>query len=120
MSNVPEDLYEAAYIEGATGAQRFFYITLPMISQVFQVILLLAINGTLRTGEFIIVMTNGAPAGRTLTVEAYITKTFLPGFASVSNPNLGYGSAICIVSSIICALVGIIYMKLTKKMTELY
>ena len=120
LSNVPEDLYEAAYVEGANAVQKFFYITLPMISKVFQIVLLLAINGTLRTGEFIIVMTNGAPAGRTLTAEAYITKSFLPGFASVANPNLGYGSAMCIVSSVVCALVGVIYMKLTKKLTNLY
>ena len=119
LSNVPKELYEASYIEGAGRCTRFFKITIPMISKVFQTILLLAINGTLRVGEYIIVMTNGAPARTTLTAEAYVMKSFLPGFAS-GMPNLGYGCAMSIISSVICALVGIIYMRATKKISDLY
>lgn len=119
LSNVPNELYEAADMEGAGWLTKFFKITVPMISKVFQTILLLAINGTLRTGEFIIVMTNGAPAGTTLTAEAYMMRSFLPGFSSGS-PNLGYGCAMAIISSVICAVVAVIYMRLTKKITELY
>ena len=120
LSNVPKDLYEAAEVEGANPVQKFFKITLPMISKVFQVILLLAINGTLRTGEYIIVMTNGAPAGKTLTAEAYIIRAFLPGFAANQNMDLGYGCAISIISSLICALVGVTYMRMTKRISDLY
>lgn len=119
LSNVPKDLYEAAEIDGAGRVTTFFKITVPMISKVFQTILLLAINGSLRTGESIIVMTNGAPAGKTLTAEAYIMKMFLPGF-STGDPNIGYGCAMSIISSIICALVGILYMKATKRINDLY
>ncbi len=119
LSNVPKDLYEAADIEGAGTLRKFFCITIPMISKVFQTILLLAINGTLRAGEYIIVMTNGAPAGTTMTAEAYLMKSFLPGFSS-GMPNIGYGCAMSIVSSIICAAIGLLYMKSTKKISELY
>ena len=107
-------------MEGAGVCTKFFKITVPMIAKVFQTILLLAINGTLRVGEYIIVMTNGAPAGKTLTAEAYVIKMFLPGFASGSSINIGYGCAISIISSIICALVGILYMYSTRKVSELY
>ena len=120
LSNVPKDLYEAADIEGASSIDKFFKITVPMIAKVFQVVLLLAINGTLRVGEYIIVMTNGAPAGKTLTAEAYIIRQFLPGFATGTIPNLGYGCAICIMSSIICATIGVLYMRFTKKLSDLY
>lgn len=120
LANVPKELYEAADMEGAGVCTKFFKITVPMIAKVFQTILLLAINGTLRVGEYIIVMTNGAPAGKTLTAEAYVIKMFLPGFASGSSINIGYGCAISIISSIICALVGILYMYSTRKVSELY
>ena len=120
LANVPKELYEAADMEGAGVLAKFFKITVPMIAKVFQTILLLAINGTLRVGEYIIVMTNGAPAGKTLTAEAYVIKMFLPGFSSGSSINIGYGCAISIVSSIICALVGILYMRSTRKVSELY
>lgn len=119
LSNVPKDLYEAASVEGAGRFTQFFKITVPMIAKVFQTILLLAINGTLRTGEYIIVMTNGAPARTTLTAEAYVMKMFLPGFSS-GNPNIGYGCALSIVSSLICAAVGLIYMRATAKLADLY
>lgn len=119
LSNVPKDLYEAADIEGAGRITQFFKITVPMISKVFQTILLLAINGTLRTGEYILVMTNGAPARTTLTSEAYVMKTFLPGFSS-GTPNLGYGCAMSIISSIICAAIGLLYLRATKKIADLY
>lgn len=119
LSNVPKDLYEAADIDGAGVFTKFFRVTVPMIASVFQTILLLAINGTLRVGEYIIVMTNGAPAGTTLTAEAYVMQSFLPGF-STGTPNLGYGCALSIISSIICAGIGLIYMSVSKKMTEIY
>ncbi|HIT85074.1 MAG TPA: sugar ABC transporter permease [Candidatus Ornithomonoglobus intestinigallinarum] len=119
LSNVPKDLYEAAEIDGAGVFRKFFSVTVPMISNVFQTILLLAINGTLRTGEYIIVMTNGAPAGTTLTAEAYVMKSFLPGF-STGTPDLGYGCALSVISSIICAGIGLLYLRASRKMTELY
>lgn len=121
LSNVPRELYEAADMEGAGACTKFFKITVPMIAKVFQTILLLAINGTLRVGEYIIVMTNGAPAGKTLTAEAYVIKMFLPSFASGSSVvNVGYGCAVSIISSIICAAIGILYMRSTRKVSELY
>lgn len=119
LSNVPKDVYEAADIEGAGVITKFFRITVPMISSVFQTILLLAINGTLKTGELILVMTNGAPAGRTLTAEAYVMQSFLPGF-STGMPNIGYGCALSLVSSVICAAIGLIYMRMTKNMADVY
>lgn len=119
LSNVPKDLYEAAEIDGAGVVRKFFSVTIPMISNVFQTILLLAINGTLRTGEYIIVMTNGAPAGTTLTAEAYVMQSFLPGF-STGTPDLGYGCAMSVISSIICAGIGVLFLRASKKMTQLY
>ena len=119
LTNVPEDLYEAAEIDGAGRLRKFFSVTLPMISPVFQTILLLAINGTLHIGEYIIVMTNGAPAGRTHTVGSYVISTFLPGF-STGNPNIGYGCAMALCSSVVYGLVALVYLKASKKMQEVY
>lgn len=119
LSNVPKEVYEAADIDGAGSLTKFFKITIPMISSVFQTVLLLAINGTLRVGEYIIVMTNGAPAGKTLTAEAYVMQSFLPGF-STGTPNIGYGCALSIISSVICAAIGIAYMRVSRKMSSIY
>ena len=119
LANVPLELYEAADIEGAGTIQKFFLITVPMIAPVFQVILLLAINGTLHIGEFVIVLSNGAPSGSTYTVGAYLINAFVPGFATGS-PNIGYGSALSIITSIIYCIIAIAYMKFSNRMSEVY
>lgn len=119
LTNVPDDLYEAATIDGAGKLAQFFKITVPMIAPVFQTILLLAINGTIQTGEYIIAMTNGAPGGMTHTAASYIIATFVPGFAQ-GRVNVGYGCALSIVSSMIYACVAFIYTKISAKMQNLY
>ena len=117
LSNVPVELYEAASVEGAGRIRKFFSITLPMIAPVFQTILLLAINGTLQTGEFIIVLSNGAPGGTTFTVGAYLINAFDPGFATGS-PNIGYGSALSLVTSVFYCLIAVAYMKVSTRLAN--
>ncbi len=119
LTNVPEELYEAAEIDGAGRTARFFYITLPMIIPVFQTILLLAINGTLQTGDYVIVMTNGAPGGMTHTPMSYLIGEFVPGFAS-GTVNVGYGCSIAIINSIIYIIIASIYSKATSSAQNLY
>lgn len=118
-SNVPEDLYEAASLDGATKWQQFIHITLPMISPVFQTILLLSINGTLHTNEYILVTTNGAPGGQTFTVMSYLASKFLPGFAE-QQVNLGYGCALSIITSVIMCLIAVMYSKFSNKLKNVY
>lgn len=119
LNNVPEECYEAAKIDGATRWQTFLKVQLPMMAPVMQVILLLSINGTLHTGEYVYVMTGGAPGGTTYTVMAYLLSKYTPGLAGAVN-NLGYGCASSFVTSIIMCLIAVGYNKLSKKMNELY
>ncbi len=119
MSNIPKDLYESASLDGATGIKAFRHITLPMMAPVLQTILLLSLNGTIHTSDWILVTTNGAPAGSTHTVMSYLTATFAPGFAQ-STVNIGYGAAQSIITSVGMVIIALIYARLTKKMSSLY
>ena len=119
LSNVPKDLYESAKLDGAGTFTIFWKITLPMIAPVFQVILLMAINGTLHTCDYIIATTNGGPFGSTYTVMAYQVGKFAPGFAG-QNVNIGYGCAFAVVTSILMMIIALIYGKLTKKLQNIY
>ena len=119
LQNVPEDLYEAATIDGITKTRKFFSITLPIMAPVLQTVLLLSINGTLHTNEYILVMTGGGPGGTTHTVMSYIVGKFVPGFSG-GGVNIGYGCAVSFVTSILMAIIAIIYMRLSKKMADLY
>lgn len=119
LNNVPDECYEAATIDGATKVQVFTKIQLPLMAPVMQTILLLSINGTLHVGEYIYVMTGGAPGGMTHTVMSYLLAKYTPGIAG-SMINLGYGCALSFITSILMCIIAIGYNKLSKKMSELY
>lgn len=119
LSNVPDELYECAKLDGASGWMTFYKITLPMIAPVFSTILLLAINGTLHTSEYILVTTKGAPHGSTYTVMAYVVDKFVPGFAE-SGVNIGYGCALALVTAVMMGLIAVLYSKLTARLQEIY
>lgn len=120
MTNVPKEVYESAEIDGATGIKAFFKITLPMIAPVFQTILLLSLVGTLSVNDLILVLSNGAPSGQTFTVMSYLTRTFVPGFvSSQSSPPLGYGCAMSVLTTILFAVISIIYNRASKKLNDI-
>lgn len=118
LATVPKELYESADIEGAGVFTRFFKITLPMIAPMLQIFLMLSIVSMLGANEYILVMTNGAPAGTTHTVMSYITSRVVPGFSEVAN--IGYSSAMSIVTSVIVATISILYNVMSNKMKNLY
>lgn len=119
LQNISDDVYEAAMLDGCGKVREFFSITLPLIAPVVQVICLLAIKGVLSTGVLVYLLTGGAPGGSTHTVNSYILGKFVPGFAT-GMPNLGYGSAMCIITSIITAIISLVYLRMSKKANDAY
>lgn len=119
MQNIDESIYEAARIDGAGRFTLFFKMTLPLMAPVLQTILLLSINGTLHTSDYILATTNGAPAGDTYTVLAYMYGQFVPGFAS-GTPPIGYGCALGVITAIGMASIAFVYNKLSSKLANLY
>ena len=119
LKGVPEEMYESATLDGASKLTMFFKITLPMIGPVLSTVLLLSINGTLQVNELILVTTNGAPAGKTYSVMAYMLTKFVPGFAT-TQVNIGYGCATALVSSICFIIIAIIYNRLSRKLSDIY
>lgn len=119
LSNVPEELYESARLDGASKWTVFWKITVPMVAPVLKMVVLLALNGTLHTNEFILTLTNGAPAGSTHTVMSYIVDLYVPGFSS-GTVNIGYGCAVSFVTSVCMAIIAVLYMKATKRMSSAY
>ncbi|RUS47481.1 carbohydrate ABC transporter permease [Cohnella sp. AR92] len=62
---IPDDLYEAAAMEGAVGWKRVYYITVPLMKETFKVFSVLAVTQSLRVFSQIYVMTGGGPNGAT-------------------------------------------------------
>jgi multiple sugar transport system permease protein len=67
MQAIPDQLYEAAAIDGANVWQRFWYVTVPQLTSVLIVTCLLSTIWTANSINFIYVLTKGGPAGATMT-----------------------------------------------------
>ena len=87
MKGVPEELYEAAKIDGASGTQSMFRITIPLLSPVIKVCIIFALTGSFKSFDLVYAMTNGGP----------LHSSELPSTAMYSNlfgaGAYGYGSA---------------------------
>ena len=117
LANVPKELYESADIDGASELIKIIKIALPMILPIVAVLLLLSISGCLHVNEYVLVMTNGAPAGSTHTVLSYQTSKIVPGFGTVGN--IGYSATMSCITSVLFCCVGIVYSKLSKKLNNI-
>jgi multiple sugar transport system permease protein len=89
LSNIPPELYEAADIDGASRAQRFWSITWPQLAPItFFVAVMGVIHGLQGGFEMARTMTLGGPAGATTTLSYFI---YIEGFET---GRLGYASAV--------------------------
>lgn len=113
LQSVPKELYECANIDGITPVKQFFKITLPMIGPTFQSVLLMAIVGSLKMADLILASTNGQPAGGTEVVMTYVFKYFF-GYGG-RKVEVGYASAMAVITGIILAIVSVVYTRLSRK-----
>jgi len=119
LQNIPEELYECADIDGANKFRQFLHITVPMLAPVSKVIFMLAFIGSLKITDLVLVLTNGQPAGQTEVVMTYIFKYFFTN-SEGSSSQIGYASALGLVTSIIIGLVTVFYLKMMKKTGNIY
>jgi len=113
LQGIPRDLYEAAEIDGATGWQKFWAITWPMISPTTFFIAIMAVIGGFQGGFMqAYIMTGGGPEGSTTTLE-YLIYSHL-----YSWQNAGYAASIAWVVFIIVFFVTIFNWRFGGKMVH--
>jgi len=107
LQNIDYSVYEAANIDGASGWQTFWSITVPLLKPVIVMTGIMSINGTLQLFDESVNLTNGGPANTTITMSHYIYNNSLgQGVA-----NFGYASALAFVVFILVAVLAFINMK---------
>jgi len=107
LKGVPDEIIEAAKIDGATPLQIAYKIKLPLIAPVIKVTIVLAIVGSLKYFDLIYVMTGGGPNGASEVMASYMYKEAFKTY------NFGYGSAIGFALLIICLVMTWVIQKLT-------
>ena len=103
LQMIPEELYEAASIDGASRWQQFWSITLPLLTPALVVALIFRTLDALRVFDVVFVMSGVNPATRTLAV--YNRQTL------VDFQDLGYGSAISVAILVIIFAFVLLYMR---------
>lgn len=109
LQGIPETVYEAAEIDGASPIQRFFYMTLPLLKNTHIFLIITSIISTFRAFDLIYVMTGGGPQGSTTTIVMYIyRKAFEIG-------KMGEASAAGIVLFCIVAGITLLQLSITRE-----
>ncbi len=109
LNTIPQELMEAAEVDGANGVQRFFRITLPLMMPGITINSVLSMAGGLKQYDHVKVITGGGPGGATQTI------TLLSVEKAFGYNRRGYSSAIILVLFIMIVIVSVIQISITKK-----
>lgn len=88
LQSIDDSIYEAAAIDGATGFQKFRYMTLPLLKPIILFTTINSTIGTLQLFDETMNITQGGPANTTITISQYIYNLLFK-----YQPNFGYAAA---------------------------
>jgi len=108
LQTIPEELFDAAKIDGANAVQRFWHVTLPMLKPVLIASTAIDMITTVTTFDLVKIMTNGGPMRSTQTLAFYIWQE---GFRDV---NFGYGAAMSVVMLVTLCIATLFYLRVSR------
>ena len=112
LQELPHSMYEAADIDGAGEARKFFSITIPYLKPITTYVLLTGIVGTLQMFDQAFIMSDGGggPANATLTVTLLVYRA-----AFGTTNNMGYASMIALALMVLILTISLIVNRLNKE-----
>jgi raffinose/stachyose/melibiose transport system permease protein len=108
MQAIPEELYEAAKIDGANGAQRMRNITLPLVIPSISVNFVFSLIAGVKVFTQVFSTTNGGPADATQVFGTFLYKTFSDGL-------LGYSASVGLVMTVIILLLTLLSLPILRR-----
>lgn len=109
LMSIPDDVYEAAKIDGAGFWNTLFRITIPMLNSTTNTLILLGIVGSLKTFDIVIQLTGGGPGRSTEFLNTYLYKVGIQEF------NGGLSSAIGVMILIIAVILSLVQMAINSR-----
>lgn len=121
IQQVSTDAIESAKIDGANQFQITTRIILPMLGPILKIILMLAITSAFHDITNVMVLTEGGPNNATMVASLYSYRYFFPISATEQTvPQYGYGAATSVVTAAIAGVITVIYLRLSKKLDDIY
>lgn len=109
MQSIPESYYEAARLDGAGGVHQFFFITLPLIREVFAMAVIFLVITVMKFFDPVWVLENQRP-----TPDAHVLATLL--YQKVfSEYNIGYGAAVAVLLFLIVLLATMFFLRISRQ-----
>jgi len=108
LKSIPQEPYEAAYVDGSSALQRFLFITLPLLKPSILVAVVIRTLTSLRVFDTIFIMTGGGPGTASETLAFYGYRIAFQSY------NIGFSSAINMLTFGIAIVFTVIYMKMIK------
>lgn len=108
LQSVPISYYEAAKVDGASGIQRFFYITLPLIKPTTFLVMILGLIDLFKAYGLVISLTNGGPGTATKFVVQYVYEK------AFRQQEMGYASALSMILLVVMACFTIFQFKANR------
>lgn len=109
MTNIPEEVYESASIDGANSRQRFLHLTVPLLRPAILSVLMLGFIYTFKVFDLVFIMTKGGPLNATQVLSTLSYKMAFTEF------RFGAGAAVAVVLFLCLMVVGVFYLRLIKR-----
>ena len=107
LQGIPEDLYEAASVDGATRWRQFLHITLPLLRPIIVAVVVLRVIGMVNSPDLIVILTDGGPGHATQLLSSYAFQTAYQRF------DFGYAGTLSVVMLIILMTFSVIYIRVS-------
>lgn len=104
LEAIPDSLYDAAAVDGASAWERFRYITIPLIRYTILLDFILITMGTFSVFGIVFAMTGGGPLGRSEVIGVYIYRN------AFQYRDIGYGSAASVIMLLINLALALVYL----------
>ena len=112
LQAVPQDLYEAAEVDGASPLQLFWYITIPSISTTLELLVVLASIFSFKQFTIIYLMTGGGPSGATETIVMRIFNTAFRFY------DYSYATAFGVAGFIVSLVIAVMFIILQSRQAQ--
>ncbi|HEX4835875.1 MAG TPA: sugar ABC transporter permease, partial [bacterium] len=109
LQSIPGELFEAAEVDGATGAQMLWRVAFPLLLPVIVIGVLVRFMDTFKLFDIVYQLTGGGPGSVTETIAYY---TYLEGFKFFS---LGYTSAIAFIQLVVITIVAQVFLRYQRR-----
>ncbi len=105
LQGVPEELSEAASIDGASWWQTQRYITLPLLGPTIRIWAFLSVIGSLQLFDMVWILTGGGPLNATETMATYMVEY------GNGRSQVGYGSAVAVILFVVSPVIALVYQR---------